>query len=42
MESVSGWGPGGVVEDLALSESLVIVLVNSGGCWLIVGLKVEG
>lgn len=41
VESVSGFVPGGVVEDLTLSASLVIVLVNSGGCGLIEGLKVD-
>lgn len=40
--SVSGCVAGGVVEDLALSDSLIIVLVKSSGCCLIVGLEVRG
>lgn len=34
--------PGGVVEDLVLSDGLVIVLVASRGCCLNVGLEAEG
>lgn len=40
MDSVSGCVPGGAVEDLALSDSLEIMLGNSSGCCLIVGLEV--
>lgn len=42
MECVSGCVPGGAVEDLALSDGLAIVLVNSSGCCLVVGLEVGG
>ncbi len=41
VQSVSGSVPGGVVEDLALSDSLVTALVNSSGCCLIGGLEAE-
>lgn len=42
VETVSGCVPDGVVEHLALSGGLVIVLVNSSCCCLMGGLEVEG
>lgn len=42
MQSISCCVPGGVVELLALSDGLLIVLVNSSGCCFMVGLEVEG
>lgn len=40
MEFTSGCDA--VIEDLALSDGLVIMLVNSGGWCLFEGLEVEG
>lgn len=40
--SVSNCVPGRLVEDLVLSDGLVIVLVNPRGCCLTRDLEVEG